>query len=161
VGYVLEGVIGSEPVLRPCCEFAHAVMAPLAGGLYLLPMTGVLFDEIRRRQPGAPGFPECRLFPAGLEHSLAGWSKSGPVAYVEADYFGGTGMQSAIVWDGGELVPGLVITAEVTVDFRPGRSPISRALRQLGVATDGTVDEFDTIRLGRRRRTEDWRDGDR
>jgi hypothetical protein len=161
VGYVLEGVIGSEPVLRPSGEFAHAVMVPLAGGLCLLPMTGALFDEIRRGQPDAAGFPGCRLFPAGFEHTLAGWSKAGPVAYVEADYSGGTGMQSAIVWDGGGLVPGLVITADVAGDFRPGRSPISRALRRLGVAANGTVDEFDTIGLRRHRRTEDWRDGDR
>ncbi|MGX4732844.1 hypothetical protein [Kitasatospora griseola] len=83
-----------------------------------------------------------RMLPSGFERTLATWSETSPVAYVEADIRGGTGDQSA-----GALTLGPL--------FEPGYRPISPALRHLGAPADGRPDEFDAIGLGRHGRTED------
>ncbi|MFC7613506.1 hypothetical protein ACFQV2_07705 [Actinokineospora soli] len=87
--------------------------------------------------------------PGGFGEALAACSALGPVAYVEAEYFGGHGSQAAQVWDGGEAVLG------PDVDPSAG-TPISQALRRLGVARGPDGDEFDAVGLGRHRDPEDW-----
>jgi hypothetical protein len=86
---------------------------------------------------------------------LATWSHSGPVAYVEADYFGGTGQQRAVVWDAGRLALG-PLNIGVNEAFPAEGSPISRALRHLGAQRGKLGDEFDAVGLLRHRDTEDW-----
>ncbi|WP_162908413.1 hypothetical protein [Allorhizocola rhizosphaerae] len=78
------------------------------------------------------------------------------MAYVELDYFGGVGSQFAAVWHGGILVLGPLVLTEDEPLPAPGWSPISQALRRLGVSVDGHYDEFDAIGLGRHRHVEDW-----
>jgi hypothetical protein len=77
------------------------------------------------------------------------------VAYVEADYFGGVGSQVAALWDAGQLVLGPVVRPEHR-RTRGDLSPISQALRRLGVSARGHVDEFDAVGLGQHRHVEDW-----
>ncbi len=85
---------------------------------------------------------------------LAARSAHGPLAYVEADFFGGTGSQYTQVWDGGKSALGPLLMNEAD-EPPPDGSPISRALRHLGVVAAGS-DEFDAVGLGRQRETEDW-----
>lgn len=58
------------------------------------------------------------------------------------------------MWDGGRSVLGPLLMADDD-EPSPGGSPISLALRHLGVVA-GRSDEFDAIGLGRQRKTEDW-----
>ena len=79
-----------------------------------------------------------------------------PLAYVETNYQGGPGEQSAIVWAGGRIVFG-----PATTDTGEPRTPllegaINRALRHLGVERGDVIDEFDALGLGRHRLNEDW-----
>jgi len=69
------------------------------------------------------------------------------VAYVEAEFFSGTGTQAAAIYEGGRLVFGPLLA----------ENAISQALQQLGVSKDGCCDEFEALNLGRHRHTEDWR----
>jgi hypothetical protein len=69
-----------------------------------------------------------------------------PVAYIEAEFFGGTGGQSAVAWSGGSRVLGPLHAQEA----------INETLRFLGVRADGARDEFDAVGLGRYRDTADW-----
>jgi hypothetical protein len=143
-------------VLEPCHAFNHARVVTLRQGLRLLLMTDDLFDEIQHDSAEAP-VPGFWKLPIGFDQSLAAWSMQGPVAYVEADYFGGVGTQIAAVWDAGALVLGPL--AEPETRTAPTRStPISQALRRLGVSAHGHVDEFDAIGLGRHRDTDNWLD---
>lgn len=121
-----------------------------------MPMTPGLFDEVRQGGEADPRFAPAQLFPPGFEAVLAAWSAVDPVAYVEAEYFGGVGSQFAAVWRGGTLVLGPLILGEDEPRPAAGWSPISQALRHLGVTADGHYDEFDAIRLGRHRHVEDW-----
>ena len=69
-----------------------------------MPMTDEVFDGVTDGSTaGDLGFGRL---PGGFERLLAQWSVSGPVAYVEAEYFGGVGEQRAAVWADGALVLG-------------------------------------------------------
>jgi hypothetical protein len=142
--------------LQPCSALVHGVVVPLEQALGLLPMTDDLFDEVRRGEQTDPRFAGCAFFPPGFEATLATWSGSAPVAYVEADYFGGIGSQFAAVWQGGKLILGPLVRGEDEPPPAQGWSPISQALRQMGVSADGHFDEFDAVGLGRHRYTERW-----
>ncbi len=126
----------------------------LGQNLSLLPMTEALFDALTGAgTPRLDGFLKAR---AGFDSLLAACSANGPVAYVEAELFGGLGTQSAQVWQGGEVVFGPLHQDEDDPAPEAG-SPISQALRQLGVVKgDHDFDEFDAVGLGRHRETDDW-----
>jgi len=89
---------------------------------------------------------------------LRSWAARGPLAYVEAEFFGGVGTQAAAVWDGGRLAFGPVIMEEAEPVPAAG-TPISQALARLGVARGEYHDEFEAAGLGRRRDTKAWRQG--
>lgn len=159
VGYVLQGVIGSAAALQPVAGLVSAVVVRLGQGLCLLPMTGSLFDEVTRGDAVDSRFALCERFPPGFDSLLAGWSRRGPVAYVEADFWGGTGTQFAAVWDAGELVLGPIVDG---LDAPPAvvrRSAISQALRRLGASAHRHIDEFAAVGLDRHRHVEDWLEG--
>ncbi len=82
---------------------------------------------------------------------------SDAVAYLEAEYFGGASSETAQVWDGGHVVLGPLHLAENEPPPADG-SPISQALRRLGVDKRDHHDEFDAVGLGRFRETDDWLD---
>jgi hypothetical protein len=86
VGYVLQGVIGSAASVQPGRGLVNAVV-PLGQGPCLLPMTESLFDEVTRGRAVDSRFAQCQRFPPGFDTVLAEWSRQGPVAYVEADFW--------------------------------------------------------------------------
>ncbi|MER6357769.1 hypothetical protein ABT186_39740 [Streptomyces sp. NPDC001634] len=95
------------------------------------------------------------LLPGGIGRLLADWSAAGPVAYVEAEYFGGVGEQHAAVWVTGPSC--WVRSARPEGEpFAAAGSPISQALRRLGVVAAPSQDEFSTVGLGRHRYNERW-----
>ncbi|GAA3114916.1 hypothetical protein GCM10017687_30150 [Streptomyces echinatus] len=101
---------------------------------------------------GALGF--WRL-PGGFEELLARWSAAGPVAYVEAEYFGGVGEQRAAVWVDGTLALG-PLDEPTRKRFSRPVSPISQALRRLGARRTLGEDEFEAVGLDSHRNNEDW-----
>ncbi|MCO8273804.1 hypothetical protein M1L60_24710 [Actinoplanes sp. TRM 88003] len=153
MGYVLQCVIAPARVLDPRPPFTNAVVVGLDQGLSLMPMTPDLYDEVSR---GDHSFAPAHLFPPGFEDVLSAWSATAPVAYVEAEYFGGSGSQFAAVWQNGALALGPLHLTPNEPRPAPGWSPISHALRHLGASRQNHDDEFDALRLGRHRHTEDW-----
>ncbi|MFK4070511.1 hypothetical protein [Streptomyces sp. NPDC029674] len=156
MGYDLRAVIAEGEALRGAAQGLPAAQLALIGqGLLLMPMTDALFSSVADGSGvGALGF--WRL-PVGFEKTLAAWSSSGPVAYVEAEYFGGVGEQRAAVWDGGTIVLG-PLHVEEGQPFPPAGSPISQALRRLGVVASAGQDEFSAVGLDRHRHGEAWID---
>jgi hypothetical protein len=154
VGYELQAVLAAADLLR--ARAADLPVVPLDHGMALIPMTERLADTLDAGAPD-PGTESLGFvwLPNGFDRTLADWSAAGPVAYVEADYFGGVGAQRAVVWLRGEIVLGPLGVAPGQ-PHGPAGSPISRALARLGVSCDGSRDEFDTVGLGRRRETGDW-----
>lgn len=152
--YCLQAVIATESVLRELAgSTTEARIVPLGQDLWLLPMTDALFDAVTVAEaPELDGFWKA---PAGFDRLLGACSKAGPVAYVEADYFGGVGAQNALTWDAGKIVLGPLRLAEGESASTAG-TPISQALRRLGAAKGNHVDEFAAVGLGRHRDTDDW-----
>lgn len=102
----------------------------------------------------------CRVLEQGIaiatreKLDLAQLTKNGEmIAHVVAEYFGGAGEQSCLVYQNGEVILDMD-------EWRDGYiykyGVINTALKKLGVvaAHDQHKDEFDTIRLGRERDNE-------
>lgn len=105
-----------------------AQLVALAHGLVLLPLED------------AP-LPPVSALAMRLSHA-------GAVAYVETEYFGGIGTQTAAVWDCGvQRMP--LTTADAGV--------INAALHLLGVRPDAATDEFAAVGFDRVRSNDDWR----
>ncbi|WP_030771560.1 MULTISPECIES: hypothetical protein [unclassified Streptomyces] len=154
MSYDLQAVIADGEALRGLVrELPAARLGAIGQGLSLMPMTKALFDAVADGSgAGVLGF--WRL-PERFEGALAEWSTGGPVAYVEAEYFGGVGEQRAAVWDGGALVLG-PLHLEEGGPFPPAGSPISQALRRLGVVAGADEDEFSAVGLARHRHGAAW-----
>lgn len=143
MGYYLQAVIGKQQTLaQHAPEFQQARIVPLAQGIAIIPLTDDLYDEIA---DGGEVDHFYKLSP-GIEEWALRLSAVAPVAYIEAESFGGTGGQSAVVWSGGSRVLGPLHSEDA----------INETLRFLGVRADGAHDEFDAVGLGRHRDTADW-----
>jgi hypothetical protein len=174
--YELAGVVAAVDVLAPLEDVHPSVnVVPLpAAGLALVPVTAEIAAAVTPAMicavpalsfPPATGQssaalttgPEsgfARLTPALLA-LVEAVSAGGPVAYLETDYTGRDGAQTAAVWRDGVLVLGPLILGRSEV-YVPREAPISQALRMLGVRGDTRNDEFVVAGLGQYRRTEEW-----
>lgn len=157
--YELSALVAAPGVLAGLCvRYREARLVALdAADLALVPVTHELLGELPAT--GHPASPETGFhrLSGGLETTVRECSRGGPVAYLEADYMGRDGRQTAAVW----LRSGLLYGPEI-LGFHepfpgPGDNTIDRALRVLGVEAKGHRDEFVMVGLGRHRRTEDWR----
>jgi len=73
-------------------------------------------------------------------------SESNKVAYIEAEYFGGEGIQACNLFSDG------VEFEKPLISF----NAINHALEWLGIKRTDEMDEFDNFGLGTYRDTEDW-----
>ncbi|GAA4989437.1 hypothetical protein GCM10023205_70700 [Yinghuangia aomiensis] len=180
--YELSAVIADFDLLRGCLAGSDSVpVAALRQGLGLVPARDVPVGEASasgaNEPSSAPGplepdEPLAPMSPA-FEAVAAAWSRHGTVAYVAADFAGGTGWQAAVVWRAGARLWGPAYDTE----FRGPRPswPVNHALSLLGaVAHDpaspgsgpgspgGTeqrayADVFHRVGLGWERDTDAWR----
>ena len=156
MAFYLNAIVGSLAALqRQRDRYANARVIPLTHGFAIIPLTSNLRREL---DPTAQdvGYDSSAIDEDSGQ--LTAWlqdiSRDEAVAYVEAQFFGDAGGQEAIVWRDGEVV------------LEPVKSstygPINEALRLLGVPIDpAQSDEFDTLGLGRHRRTDQWVEGRR
>jgi hypothetical protein len=156
--YQLAAIVSTRPVLGPiCAQHPSARLVALAtANLMLVPVTDDLvleLDRTRTRVSVETGF--CQLS-VGTHRAVITGSARGRVAYLEADYVGREGRQTAAVWQFGETIYGPQILGRNEPFPAGGNSPICGALRQLGVIAAGHRDEFVVAGLGRFRRTGDW-----
>lgn len=154
MGYELQAVIAGDELLRVASrEVSGAQVVPLRQGLALMPITDEVFDAVTDGSDiGDLGF--WRL-PGGFDTLLAQWSAAGPIAYVEAEYFGGVGEQRAAVWAEGALALG-PLDVPTKKWLSRAVSPISQALRRLGARRTLGEDEFEAVGLDRHRNNDGW-----
>jgi hypothetical protein len=80
--------------------------------------------------------------------AAAAASEAGRLAWVETDYVGPDGRQSAAVWIAGALVMAPASLDTATALRRPAAFwPINAALRAIGVRAAGGADEFTAFGL--------------
>lgn len=143
MAYTLQAVIGEESLLRACAQ--NRPLVRLAQGKALVPLPG-------GTEAGAD-FPFLPLTDEGVEQMPAPiaaicreFSANGRIAYVEAEYFGGEGVQAAVLWEKGLPVG----------DIERSHDAINRVLRVLGVDAGAALDEFEALNLGQHRQTDKW-----
>lgn len=107
-----------------------------------------------RERYGFPFLPltdeGCTALPAALQSFCLKLAAHGPVAYIEAEFFGGSGVQACV------LFPQSGADAVATISD----DAINMALRWLGVQPEEGKDVFSTVGLGRHRETDLWLDDD-
>lgn len=159
MGYTLEAFFAPSTVFDRAKDHRPMMaVVPLAQQFALLPLTDEFRDSFASITPAYAAF--YKLTPA-----LADWanelSRMGAIAYLEAEFFGGTGTHAAIVWKGGKVVLGPLHT-EVRWDGKEIVAPpirqnaFNQALRYFGVTLGNSSDEFEALELGRHRGTESW-----
>ena len=153
MAYEIRAAVGLASLLKDVSGVLGEPVVALHGTFGLVPVTDAATATL--------GVSNTDLEIAGLVgcHSvvaqvLAGASISGPVAFVEAEFFGGVGEQGAAVWNAGSL-SWAAPTAEARWSSSE-RTPISEALYRVGVEASPGADEFETVGLGRHRSTSDW-----
>lgn len=145
MGHYIRAVIGSPDAVERVVVAANCPAATtLSQGLVIAPLGHEQIDALTKLKPGeyAAGFGHLS---EGLKAALLAAIGSHKIAYVETDYFGGTGSQGAAVLDRG------TVTFESAIQIGPARSrpddPINTALRALGVKASAGRDEFETVGL--------------
>lgn len=149
MGYRLEAIICREQLARLITdEYQSAKRIRLKNKLFLIPYTEEFYDELNQFEKSAD-FEGFYLLNEKLFNYLLSKSVVDPVAYIEADYFGGVGQQSAI----------MVGDEKVILDVRAGDSeygPVNLVLKEFGIIRESNLDEWDTVGLLRYRDTDDW-----
>ena len=147
----------SDKLTAAARRFETVVVCPLVQSFSLLPITEDFAKElsIYASQTKAPLTKPIKELSDGLHALAIEISHDCPVAYISTSYFGGQGVQNALVWDKGSLR--FSPTTQRYDQVWPN-SPISQALRAIGVLAEEGMDEFDTVGLGKHRETHRWAD---
>lgn len=152
--HVITAFVAQIPTLQKIdAKYPAATVIPLKQGFGLIPLTQDFRNAVQSPK-GKRIWTEEELL-----HSLHGItdvltkigraaSHSSAIAYIETEYFGGEGVQGALVWSDGEIVLEPLISASI--------GPINSALRELGVQRGRARDEFDALGLGKHRQTDAW-----
>jgi hypothetical protein len=150
MGHSVEALIIPDALVASALvEIPHTRPLQLSQGLHIVPITDATLDALRERFPHVeePAIPEFWKMSGPLGLIAERLSQSGPVAYIETEYFGGTGGQAATVWESGSVrMP--PTQAEI--------GPINSALRLMGVRVGDALDEFDAVGLGANRSNDRW-----
>lgn len=163
MSYQLRAVVTGVDLLRQRVaelDLDYAVPVALRQEMALLPVTIELVEELTDRLPeftGAepsPAQPFQMVLSPAFTAVLAGWSRYGPVGYLEAEFHGGLGYQSAMTWLAGAARWGPRFDAEFSGPRREW--PINAALAQLGVKPGDRIDLFAEVGLDIRRDTAGW-----
>ena len=145
----------SEKLTATTRRFETAVVCPLVQSFSLLPITEDFEKELSvyASQTKPPLTKPIGELSDGLHVLAIEISHDCPVAYISTCYFGGQGGQNALAWDKGSLR--FSPTTQGYDQVWPN-SPISQALRAIGVLAEEGMDEFDTVGLGKHRETHRW-----
>jgi hypothetical protein len=123
------------PTTARAAERLGTAVVELTDALQLVPMTNQLFDALND-----PNAAVVEPFFLMTTHVLGRLGSSLDVfAYIETEYFGGSGTQRAGVWRG----------TKTLVAPREGSASVNAALAALGVTRGGALDEWDAVGLVR------------
>jgi hypothetical protein len=152
----VEALIAKSDMLAAgASQFESAIICPLVQGFSLLPITDALTKELAGYRAAARVASDkpIRNISDGLRALAIDISHDSPVAYINTYCLGGQGGQDALVWDKGNL---RFSPTSSGYEQNWPNSPISQALRMIGVVAEAGEDEFDTLGLGKHRETHRW-----
>jgi hypothetical protein len=143
---LLVGPLQALRAVRTVAPMARIFALTPGARLWVLPLNDDVHDAVH----AAFGTGEWLRRGAQLTTtdlmSLARLSQGSAVAYIETNYTGPTGSQSAALWRDG-VVAMQPVSLDASVSRPPQFWPINAALRSLGVIAQGTADEFTVFGL--------------
>lgn len=147
MGHCIRAIIGSHEVIqKPADDWVCAKVIELPQGFGMIFCTIELLEDIEEhlgcsgKAVDAPDFPELDYFDASVKELMEKYSQGTKLAYVETDYFGGTGTQAGLLYENGKPAAP-----------QSGEGAINALLKELGVRREHDKDEFDTLNLGKYR----------
>ncbi|MFM0287443.1 hypothetical protein [Paraburkholderia megapolitana] len=155
----VQALIAADSLLAGLpARFASAVVCPLVQGLVLVPVTDALARELPDAGPEIAASSSLSSWEVDIAQGVATFasqlSAAGLIAYISTEFFGGRGGQDALVWANGRIVLALRSNEDNALPWP--NTPVSQALRFMGIKADAGKDEFDTVGLGRHRSTRSW-----
>jgi len=146
MSYVLQAILAKETVIdRLLAEIKAGKKIPLEQGFAMIPLDAKLADIIDPDKD-SESIDDFIMLTDTLEKILLESLKEAKFAYLESEFFGGSGGHQGIVWEGGKRI------LKVSESY----SGANRILRELGVRRTSQLDEFDCLGLGRHRSVYDW-----
>ena len=142
MSYTLQAFVGDLPDFQQNALKGMTVI-PLSQGTAVIPLTVDLRDLyevpflVLMEESGGE-------MPSAIEEILRCFKR--PVAYLEAEFFGGVGTQASVVRKEHGLIFGPLVSPHA----------INDALRLLGIEKGDHHDEFEALELGKHRDTDDW-----
>lgn len=149
--HTVEAIIAKEEVIKDIEErFIIAKSIPLAQNYAMVPLTDALKEDLEDLIQKEQIIYDCfEKLSGSIIEVITNTQGPYKIAYIETEYFGGEGVQAAIVWEDGKVIYGP--NSSEFID-----NPINEALRIIGVRKIKQNDEFDEMKLGWNRDTEKW-----
>ncbi len=160
MGHSVRIFAGASAALAPFRQIDPAVLfytLTPASDLAVLPFDDDLQDRLHARF-GTGDWPENQSIRLSTtDQSFAtDCSSAAPLAYIETDYFGGEGTQSAMLWQASQVLIGpITLDNAQRAQRQPALWPINVVLRTLGVRARPPMDEFATFGLANFRSNDD------
>ncbi len=160
--HCISGFIGKEEIIRAFTDnWVEAKLVTLYQGLAIIFLTRKLYDDIEELANSKLDIDYSEFFmylSPSIYEILVQESRIGKLAYIETDYFGGCGSQSAILFENSKIkiqpIKTETLWDEKTYNYyhKPeGEKAINVVLKELGVYKVKGKDEFDSIGLGKYR----------
>ena len=142
--YTLQAFVSPFGVLSKMADL-FGMQIQLNPQIDMLPITDFIRDKFQI--PFLPLTDEGLTYiPESISQLTKTFSSDGLIAYVEAEFFGGTGTQASAVWKNGTVIRSIMVSSNA----------INLALKEIGVISKAGFDEFDTVGLGQFRDTNKW-----
>jgi len=153
--HAIEVIIAKEEITKDIeSRFVCAKSVSLTQGFAIVPLTDELKDDLDELIGKEQLSYECfEKLSSSVCELITDTQIQYKIAYIETEYFGGEGNQVAIVWENGKVIYGPESTDSC-------KGAINRALRELGVRVVKQQDEFDEMKLGFKRSSDDWFNSD-
>ena len=146
MSYVLQAILAKEEIIaRLCTELKAGKTIGLEQGFAMIPVDAKLADIIDPAKD-SESIDDFIMLTDTLEKTLLEGLKEAKFAYLESEFFGGSGGHQGIVWEAGKRI--LKVSESYT--------GANRILQKLGVNRTSQLDEFDCLGLGRHRSVDDW-----
>ncbi|MES2598904.1 MAG: hypothetical protein V4662_26465 [Verrucomicrobiota bacterium] len=147
MAHSVTAIIAASSVVNHLLKGRTIVAVDLRDGYRLIPLEDDDLDALGLDfSQSLEGF--TYLSPSLIQFCVE-HSRHGPLVYLETEYFGGMGTQSAAAFSDGSLLSPTPLV---------GIGAINTALRSIGIVATTAADEFDHIGLSRHRHTSRWKE---
>ena len=161
MAHCLKAIIGNDEVIADFSQdWVRAKKVELAQGFSLVKLIKKLLDDIHElvNNKSEDPYKDFYYLSSSLHEILVRKSENTALAYIETDYFGGSGTQAALLYENGIITTEPLKTEDEWdskkqeyIQIPSGARAVNFILKKMGVVCQDRLDEFDSIKLGSHR----------